>query len=73
MALGVVEFSYGGFLPKNQHIYGKFLSFGFMASCQKVPKFDLQSQFSTSKIMGISLNFFFIEDYYKFWSTFFVI
>ena len=46
------------------------LSFGLMASCQKVPKFDFQSQFSMSKIIRIFLNFFFIEEYY-FRSTFF--
>ena len=34
-----------------------------MASCQKVPKFDFQSQFSMSKIIRIFLNFFFIEEY----------
>ena len=43
-----------------------------MASCQKVPKFDFQSQFSMSKIIWIFLNFFFIEKY-QFRSTFFVI
>ena len=43
-----------------------------MASCQKVPKFDFQSQFSMSKIIRIFLNFFFIEEY-QFMSTFFVI
>ena len=43
-----------------------------MASCQKVPKFDFQSQFSMSKIIRIFLNFFFIEEY-QFRSTFFVI
>ena len=37
-----------------------FMDFGFglMASCQKVPKFDFQSQFSMSKIVRIFLNFF---------------
>ena len=30
-----------------------------MASCQNVPKFDFQSQFSMSKIIRIFLNFFF--------------
>ena len=43
-----------------------------MGRCQKVPKFDFQSQFSTSKIIGIFLIFFFIEEY-QFRSTFFVI
>jgi len=40
--------------------------------CQKVPKFDFQSQFSWSKIIGVFLNLFFIEKY-QFRSTFFVI
>ena len=31
---------------------------GLIASCQKVPKFDFQSQFSTSNIIRIFLNFF---------------
>ena len=35
-----------------------------------MPKFDLQSHFSTSKIIGIFLNFFFIEEY-QFRSTVF--
>ena len=39
-----------------------------MGLCQKVPKFDFQSQFSLSKIIWIFLNFF-IEQY-NFWSTF---
>jgi hypothetical protein len=34
-----------------------------VGSCQKVPKFDFQSQFSMSKIIGIFLNFFSIEKY----------
>jgi hypothetical protein len=38
----------------------------------KVPKFDFQSQFSMSKIIGIFLNFFFIEEY-ELRSTFVVI
>ena len=56
MAIRVVEFSNGGykiitrFLPKNQHTQRKLLNFGLTASFQKVPKFDFQSQFSTSKI-----------------------
>ena len=44
-----------------------------MGRCQKVPKvpkFDFQSQFSTSKIIRIFLNFF---ELYQFRSTFFVI
>ena len=40
--------------------------------CQKVPKFDFQSQFSMSKIIGIFLIFFFIEEY-QLRSTFVVI
>ena len=62
------------FLPKNQHAQRKLLNFvfGLMASCQKVPKFDFQSQFSMSKIIGIFLIFFFIEEY-QLRSTFVVI
>jgi hypothetical protein len=40
--------------------------------CQKVPKSDFQSQFSTSKIIRIFLNVFFIKQY-EFRSTFFEI
>ena len=43
-----------------------------MASCQKVPKFDFQSQISMSKIIRIFLNFFFIEEY-QFRGMFFVV
>ena len=32
---------------------------GVMGRCQKVPKFDFQSQFSMSKIIGIFFNFLF--------------
>ena len=39
------------------------LRIGVMGRCQKMPKFDFQSQFSTSKIIRIFLNFFFIEEY----------
>ena len=41
-------------------------------SDQKLPISDFQSQFSMSKIVGIFLNFFFIEEY-QFRGTFFVI
>ena len=49
MAIRVVEFSnkrgakLERFLPKNQHAQRKLLNFvfGLMASCQKVPKFDV--------------------------------
>ena len=34
------------------------LRIGVMGRCQKVPKFDVQSQFSMSKIIGIFLIFF---------------
>jgi hypothetical protein len=66
MAIRDVEFSNGDtkskmFLPKNQHTQKKLLNFGLMASCQKVPKFDVQSQFSVPKIIQIS-HFFFIEE-----------
>ena len=43
-----------------------------LPACRRVQKMDFQSQFSTSKIIWIFLNFFFIEEY-KFRSTFFVI
>ena len=36
----------------------------FLRRGQKRPKSDFRSQFSMSKIEGISLNFFFIEKYY---------
>ena len=56
MALGVVEFLKGGYkiqnifclrinIPKKKY---RIFSFGLTASCQKVPKFDFQSQFSIS-------------------------
>ena len=61
MAIQVVEFS--------NTIYKNF-DFGLMVSCQKVPKFDFHSQFSTSKIIQIFLISFFIEGY-QFSSTFF--
>ena len=38
-------------LPKNQHTQRKLLNFENW--CQKMPKFDYQSQFSMSKIIGI--------------------
>ena len=41
------------FLAKNQHYFkemGRILSTDVVQSCQKVPKSDLQSQFSMSKI-----------------------
>ena len=40
-------------IPKG---YYWILSFGLMASCQKVPKFDFQSQFSMPKIIQIFLK-----------------
>ena len=49
------------FLPKNQHTQRKLLNFENWVNgrCQKVPKFDFQSQFFMSKIIRIFLNFFF--------------
>jgi hypothetical protein len=41
-------------LPKGNYW---ILSFWLMTSCQKVQKFDFQSQFSMSKIIQIFLNF----------------
>ena len=61
MAILVVEFSRDGYKIR-------ILRIGVFGRCQKVPKSDFQSQFSTSKIIQIFL-FFFIE----FRSTFFVI
>ena len=58
-------------LFKNPPTQRKLLNFGFMFSCQKVPKFDFQSQFSMSK-KHPNLSLFFIEEYH-FRSTFFVI
>jgi hypothetical protein len=46
MAIRVVEFSNGGY--KTRQISANF---GLMASFQKVPKFNFQSQFSMSKII----------------------
>jgi hypothetical protein len=43
-----------------------------MGKCQKVPKFDFQSQFSSSEIIQIFLNLFFIE-IYQFKGTFILI
>ena len=41
------------------------LSFGLMASCPKVPKFDFRSQFSMSKIILIFLNFFSLNQFLR--------
>ena len=67
MAIRVVEFSNGGFNIRK--IFGQKstvvnwnnwnLQIGVMGRCQKVPKSDFQSQFSTSKIIWIFLIFFF--------------
>jgi hypothetical protein len=46
------------------------LRIGLIGSFQKVPKFDIQSQFSTSKMIQNFLIFFFIKEY-EFRSTFF--
>ena len=65
MAIPVVEFSWEGY--KIRKVFGQkstvakwnnwILWIGVMGRCQKVPKFDFQSQFSTSKIIGILLDF----------------
>ena len=49
------------FLPKNQHTQRKLLNFEFWINGElsNVPKFDFQSQFSMSKIIGIFLVFFY--------------
>ena len=70
------------FLPKNQHTWRKLLNFGLMESCQKVPEFDILSQFSMSKIIRIFPIFLFLKSgaqlllmtlfaYCHFWSTLF--
>ena len=48
------------FLPKNQQTRWKLLNFEFWINGElsKSAKFDFQSQFSTSKIIAIFLNFF---------------
>ena len=58
MAIRVVEFSCGGtklerFLLQNQHTQRKLLNFENWVNGEvsKMPKFDFQSQFSTSKII----------------------
>ena len=52
------------FLHNNQHIQRKlFNRICVVGRCQKVSKFDFQSQFSMSKIIGIFLNFCLIENY----------
>ena len=50
-------------LLKNLHTQRKLLNYeNWFNGCQKVPIFDFQSQFSSSKIIGIFHNFFFIEE-----------
>ena len=48
------------FLPKNQHIQRRSLKVenGVVGMCQKVPKFDIQSQFSMQK-SSVSFQFIF--------------
>ena len=38
------------------------LGFGLMTNCQKVPKFEFQSQFSTSKVIQKFINIFFMKE-----------
>ena len=38
------------------------LRIGVMGRCQKVPKFDFQSQFFMSKTIGIFLNFYLLKN-----------
>ena len=62
------------FLPKNQHNQTKLFILslvGIMGRCQKLRKFDFQSQFFMSKIIQIFLVFFIEECIFR--STFFVI
>ena len=59
------------FLANNQLWSNEIIEFCVLKKCQKGPKFDFQSQFSTSKIFQ-SFSFFFIEEY-KFRGIFFVL
>ena len=68
MVIWVVELKREGYkirrtLPRNQHTKGNYeiSRIGVVGRCQKVTKFDFQSQFSMSKIIRIFLKFFFIE------------
>ena len=69
-------FSASFFLQQYTHGYGNtgsgVFKRGVQKRCQKLPKFDFQSQFSMSKIIRNFLNFFFIEGY-QFRGTFFVV
>ena len=79
MVIWVVEFSREG--HKIKRIFGQksisskenhsILCIGIMWSCQKVPKSDIQSQFSTSKIIRIFIKKNFVEEYQS-RGTFFV-
>ena len=53
------------FLAKNQNIQRKLLDIKFWINgkLSKSAEFDIQSQFSMSKIIRIIPNFFFIEEY----------
>ena len=69
IAIQVVEFLGGDtklkrFLPKNQHTKRKLLNFDNWCNREvvKVPKFDFQSSFSKSKIIGIFLIFFSLKN-----------
>ena len=57
-------------LPNKNRFFRSYVN--LHKSCWKLQNSDFQSQFSTSKIIRIFLNFFFIEEY-LFRSTFFVI
>ena len=63
MAIQVVNgFQIRKIFPKNQHTQKKLLNFGLMASCQKVPNFDFQSQFSMSNIIQNFLIYFSLKN-----------
>ena len=83
MTIRVVEFSNRGYKIRKifawESTYSKeiiaFLElhyWGGVKKCKITQPLDFQSQFSTSKIIWIFVNFFFIEEY-QFRSTFFVI
>ena len=64
MVVLVVEFSKEGYIitkifcQKSKYAKEDVFSIDVLGRCQKVPKFDFQSQFFMSKIIEIFLNFF---------------
>ena len=78
MAIRVMEFSNGGYKIRKKFAWKStyllkendwILRIGVVGKCQKVPKFDFQSQFKNHPILS---HFFFIKEY-QFRSIFIVI